>query len=51
MYSKILSMPDHLIKRYFELLSFRAIDDVDHLLADIEAGRNPQEVKKIPKKL
>ncbi|MCP6242624.1 tyrosine--tRNA ligase, partial [Klebsiella pneumoniae] len=45
MYQKILSMPDTLIARYFELLSFKPMDEVEALLKDIEDGRNPQEVK------
>ncbi|KZX85625.1 tyrosine--tRNA ligase [Oleiphilus sp. HI0009] len=45
MYTKLLSMPDAMIGRYFELLSFRSMDEVTALLAEIEAGRNPQEVK------
>lgn len=47
MYQKLLSMPDSLIWRYFELLSFRSIVDVDVYRLDVERGRNPQEVKKI----
>lgn len=47
MYQKILSMPDTLIARYFELLSFKPMDEVEALLKDIENGRNPQEVKRI----
>ena len=47
MYQKILSMPDSLIARYFELLSFRPMTDVNQLLQDIANGRNPQDVKKI----
>ncbi len=45
MYNKILSMPDTLMWRYFELLSFRPLTDIDALKADVEQGRNPQEVK------
>lgn len=47
MYQKILSMPDSLIPRYFELLSFKSMSEVNQLLQDIATGRNPQEVKKI----
>lgn len=47
MYQKVLSMPDSLIPRYFELLSFKGLDEIDVLLKEIEAGRNPQEIKKI----
>lgn len=47
MYQKILSMPDSLIPRYFELLSFKPLDEIDALLKDMENGRNPQEIKRI----
>lgn len=45
MYQKILSMPDSLIPRYFELLSFKSMDEIEVLLQEIQDGRNPQEVK------
>ncbi|WP_394125089.1 tyrosine--tRNA ligase [Psychrobacter nivimaris] len=47
MYQKILSMPDTLIHRYFEFLSFKPMEEVESLMADMEGGRNPQEVKRI----
>ena len=47
MFQKILSMPDSLIPRYFELLSFRPVDEVAQLLQDMEQGRNPQEIKQL----
>ncbi len=47
MYQKLLSMPDTLIPRYFELLSFRPMSEVNEFLAQIASGRNPQEVKKV----
>lgn len=47
MYQKILSMPDTLIARYFELLSFKPMSEVNVLLDDMANGRNPQELKKI----
>lgn len=47
MYQKILSMPDSLIARYFELLSFRAMADINALLTEMQQGRNPQELKKL----
>ncbi len=47
MYQKVLSMPDSLIERYFDLLSFKSVDEIKTLLKEIEDGRNPQEVKKI----
>ncbi len=47
MYQKVLSMPDSLIERYFDLLSFKSLDEIKALLDEIAAGRNPQEVKRI----
>lgn len=45
MYRKILSMPDTLIWRYFELLSFRPMAQIAALRADIDGGANPQIAK------
>jgi tyrosyl-tRNA synthetase len=47
MYQKILSMPDTLIRRYYEFLSFKPMDEVDALMVEMEDGRNPQEIKRI----
>lgn len=47
MYQKVLSMPDSLIERYFDLLSFKSVEEIQVLLKEIEEGRNPQEVKRI----
>lgn len=47
MYGKILSMPDHLLWRYFELLSFRPMEEVAVFRRDVEAGANPQDIKRI----
>ncbi|PNK60917.1 tyrosine--tRNA ligase [Psychrobacter sp. FDAARGOS_221] len=47
MYQKLLSMPDELIHRYFEFLSFKPMDEVNALMAEMENGRNPQEIKRI----
>ena len=43
MYQKVLSMPDALIERYFDLLSFKSVEDIKVLLNEIAEGRNPQE--------
>jgi tyrosyl-tRNA synthetase len=45
MYNKILSMPDSLIWRYYELLSFRSLDEVRRLRTEMEQGRNPRDIK------
>lgn len=47
MYTKLLSMPDILIWRYFELLSFKSLAEVEQLKLSVDGGRNPQEVKDI----
>lgn len=47
MYQKILSMPDSLIPRYFDLLSFKTLEEIAVLLKEVEDGRNPQDIKKI----
>lgn len=47
MYQKLLSIPDTVIWRYFELLSFRPLEEVEALQAEVAAGRNPQEVKRM----
>lgn len=46
-YQKILSMPDVLIARYYELLSFKPLSEIDSLLTQMKTGRNPQEIKRI----
>jgi len=45
MYNKLVSMPDSLIWRYFELLSFRSLEEIAQFQADIEAGANPRDIK------
>lgn len=47
MYTKLLSMPDHLLWRYFELLSFRPLAQVEEYRQAVEGGANPQDYKKI----
>lgn len=45
MYNKLVSMPDSLMWRYFELLSFRSMDEIQHFKRDVEAGANPRDIK------
>lgn len=45
MYTKLLSMPDSMIWRYYELLSFKSLAEISSLKADVDSGRNPQEIK------
>lgn len=45
MYSKLVSIPDSLMWRYFELLSFRSMEEIDGFRRDIAAGANPRDIK------
>lgn len=45
MYSKLLSIPDTLMWRYFELLSFRSMAEIETFKADVAAGANPRDIK------
>ena len=45
MYSKLVSIPDSLMWRYFELLSFRSQGELDEFRADVERGSNPRDIK------
>ncbi|WP_323752232.1 tyrosine--tRNA ligase [Marinobacter sp.] len=47
MYTKLLSVPDELLWRYFELLSFRPMAEVEEYRAAVETGANPQDYKKM----
>ena len=45
MFGKIMSLSDDLMWRYFELLSFRPMTEIEAFKSDIEAGKNPRDVK------
>ncbi|MCQ4257509.1 tyrosine--tRNA ligase [Stutzerimonas stutzeri] len=45
MYSKLVSMPDALMWRYFELLSFREMAEIEEFQADVAGGANPRDIK------
>ncbi|VXC92728.1 tyrosyl-tRNA synthetase [Pseudomonas sp. 8Z] len=45
MYSKLVSMPDALMWRYFELLSFRTMEEIGQFKRDVEQGANPRDIK------
>ncbi|ANY14905.1 tyrosine--tRNA ligase [Bordetella pseudohinzii] len=45
MFGKLMSISDTLMWRYFELLSFRSLEDIAALKAEIDAGRNPRDAK------
>ncbi|OEF39910.1 tyrosine--tRNA ligase [Vibrio splendidus] len=44
-FGKIMSISDDLMWSYYELLSFRPLEDVAELKAGVEAGKNPRDVK------
>ncbi|WP_092431804.1 tyrosine--tRNA ligase [Geopseudomonas sagittaria] len=45
MYGKLVSIPDALMWRYFELLSFRPMAEIDEFRRDVEQGANPRDIK------
>ncbi len=45
MYQKLLSIPDSLMWRYFDLLSFKPLEEIEQLKADVENGANPRDIK------
>lgn len=45
MFGKIMSISDELMWRYFELLSFRPMTEIEQFQADIEGGANPRDIK------
>lgn len=44
-FGKVMSISDELMWRYYELLSFRGLDEIAGLRAEVSAGRNPRDVK------
>ncbi|WP_020560240.1 tyrosine--tRNA ligase [Thiofilum flexile] len=45
MFGKIMSVSDELMWRYFDLLSFRKLSDIQDLKKEVAAGKNPRDVK------
>jgi tyrosyl-tRNA synthetase len=45
MFGKIMSISDELMWRWFELLSFRPIEELEALKRQVAEGRNPRDVK------
>jgi len=45
MFGKLMSISDDLMWRYFEVLSFRSLDDIESLRTRVEDGMNPRDVK------
>lgn len=47
MYGRLLSIPDDLTWRYFELLTLKPMEEVEALRQEVANGKNPQEAKKV----
>jgi tyrosyl-tRNA synthetase len=45
MFGKLMSISDELMWRYFELLSFKSLRDIEALRTECQAGRNPRDAK------
>jgi len=45
MFGKIMSVSDELMWRYFELLSFRPMSEIEQFKTDIDNGTNPRDIK------
>ena len=45
MFGKIMSISDDLMWRYFEVLSFRTLEDINALKQSVEDGMNPRDAK------
>jgi tyrosyl-tRNA synthetase len=45
MFGKIMSISDELMWRYFELLSFRPMAEIESFRQEIESGKNPRDIK------
>jgi tyrosyl-tRNA synthetase len=45
MFGKLMSISDVLMWRYYELLSFRSVAEIEALKGETEGGRNPRDAK------
>jgi len=45
MFAKVLSISDTLMWRWYTLLSFKSMADIEALKKEVEAGRNPKDAK------
>ncbi|AIZ80268.1 tyrosine--tRNA ligase [Actinobacillus equuli subsp. equuli] len=45
MFGKVMSISDELMWDWYNLLSFRPLDEIAQLKADVAAGKNPRDVK------
>ncbi len=45
MFGKLMSISDDLMWRYFELLSFRSMDEINGFRRQVDTGANPRDIK------
>lgn len=45
MFGKIMSISDDLMWRYFELLSFRSMSEIESFRQEMQDGKNPRDIK------
>lgn len=45
MFAKLMSISDVMMWRYYELLSFRSIDEIAQFKTEVAGGRNPRDIK------
>ncbi|MBT43185.1 MAG: tyrosine--tRNA ligase [Idiomarina sp.] len=45
MFGKVMSISDELMWRYFQLLSFRPLAEIEQFKADVANGKNPRDIK------
>jgi tyrosyl-tRNA synthetase len=45
MFAKLMSISDTMMWRYYDLLSFRSLEDIAQFRLDVEGGRNPRDIK------
>jgi len=45
MFAKVMSISDVMMWRYYELLSFRSMAEIAGYKAEVEAGKNPRDIK------
>lgn len=45
MFAKLMSISDTMMWRYYDLLSFRSLEDIARFKLDVEGGRNPRDIK------
>ncbi|HBH38113.1 MAG TPA: tyrosine--tRNA ligase, partial [Curvibacter sp.] len=45
MFAKVLSISDELMWRWYTLLSFRTLGEIEALRREVDKGRNPKDAK------